>query len=411
MQSWCRTWPPNGSSRIRAKQKLLRKHKGACKSSWSRIGSLKSFTLTIPWNLAKPVKIFPGTIVRQRHTDLKQMGLLGEQYAEWKKVRPQCCCNQVWMKNGGQIPWNAIPICETFKISCLVGRHHMKGGSECSLTDQWYRLEQWSNITLSLRKTYPDYTSSVQKSCQVYYSVIFCMREESGKETLWSQTLKNWPSELHARRLNAKEVLTSMKGDNFICPVADGTVKTAGGDRRLKPSTLIRDRHERGEEQVNQTDHLQDDSTLVYFGRFQLSPSRGTQSQTVRAERRIMSHSVEAHRRYQKQHIRHWMYCWRKILMITGTWMEKRELSDAWTGFTRFILLNEKPPDRYTWSGKTRQCMARYVEAYVWCSEVQSKANVDHRETKARLRQTIAWEMLLESWELRCQQQCLVKHQ
>ena len=26
MQSWCRTWPPNGSSRIRAKHKLHRKH-------------------------------------------------------------------------------------------------------------------------------------------------------------------------------------------------------------------------------------------------------------------------------------------------------------------------------------------------------------------------------------------------
>ena len=39
MQSWCRTSPPNGSSRIRAKQKLLRKHKGACKSSWSRFGA------------------------------------------------------------------------------------------------------------------------------------------------------------------------------------------------------------------------------------------------------------------------------------------------------------------------------------------------------------------------------------
>ena len=47
------SWPPNGSSRIRAKPKLLRKHTGACKSSWSQIGSLKSFTLTIPWNLAK----------------------------------------------------------------------------------------------------------------------------------------------------------------------------------------------------------------------------------------------------------------------------------------------------------------------------------------------------------------------
>ena len=30
------------------------------------------------------------------------------------------------MKIGGQIPWNAIPICETFKISCLVGRLHTK---------------------------------------------------------------------------------------------------------------------------------------------------------------------------------------------------------------------------------------------------------------------------------------------
>ena len=26
-----------------------KKHKGACKSSWSQIGNLKSFTLTIPW--------------------------------------------------------------------------------------------------------------------------------------------------------------------------------------------------------------------------------------------------------------------------------------------------------------------------------------------------------------------------
>ena len=69
------TWPPNGSSRIRAKQKLLRKHKGACKSSWSRIGSLKSFTLTIPWNLAKLVKIFPGIIVRRHHTDRKHNGI------------------------------------------------------------------------------------------------------------------------------------------------------------------------------------------------------------------------------------------------------------------------------------------------------------------------------------------------
>ena len=62
MQSWGRTQPLNGSRRIRAKQKLLSKYRGACKSSWSQIGSLKSFTLTIPWNSEKLVKISPGIV-------------------------------------------------------------------------------------------------------------------------------------------------------------------------------------------------------------------------------------------------------------------------------------------------------------------------------------------------------------
>ena len=29
----------------------------------------------------------------------------------------------------------------------------------------------------------------------------------------------------------------------------------------------------------------------------------------------------------------------------------EKELSDAWTGFTRFVLLKERPPEWYTWSG------------------------------------------------------------
>ena len=58
-------------------------------------------------------------------------------------------------------------------------------------------------------------------------------------------------SELYARRLNAKEVLTPMKGDHFIFPIEDGTVKLTGGDQVLRTSTLIRDRPDRGEEQDN----------------------------------------------------------------------------------------------------------------------------------------------------------------
>ena len=55
-------------------------------------------------------------------------------------------------------------------------------------------------------------------------------------------------SELHARRLNAKEVLTPQTSGNFIFPVADGTVKIFGKEQRLRTSTSTRDRPERGEE-------------------------------------------------------------------------------------------------------------------------------------------------------------------
>ena len=44
-----------------------RKLKEACKSPWCQVGNLKSFTLTIPWNLAQLVEIFPGIIARLRH--------------------------------------------------------------------------------------------------------------------------------------------------------------------------------------------------------------------------------------------------------------------------------------------------------------------------------------------------------
>ena len=68
-------------------------------------------------------------------------------------------------------------------------------------------------------------------------------------------------SEIHAKRLSAKEVLTSMSGEKFIFPIADGTVKLSGGDQVLRTSALIRDRPDRGQNKEifkeNQTDLLQ----------------------------------------------------------------------------------------------------------------------------------------------------------
>ena len=73
---------------------------------------------------------------------------LGSKCAELKKGPPQYCCSQVWMRIGGQIPWNAIPICETFKIYYLMGKNHTKGVLENLLQDLLFHLVHWLSITL-----------------------------------------------------------------------------------------------------------------------------------------------------------------------------------------------------------------------------------------------------------------------
>ena len=82
----------------------------------------------------------------------------------------------------------------------------------------------------------------VRKLHLAYSWDVHWMRGESGKEILWSQTfelLENAdPSEIHARRLIAKEVITPNNGENFTFPISDGTVKLSGRDHGVRESTL-----------------------------------------------------------------------------------------------------------------------------------------------------------------------------
>ena len=57
------------------KQNFTRNSREACKSSWNPRGNQKSFTLTIPWNSAKLVKISPGIIARLHHTVSETNGI------------------------------------------------------------------------------------------------------------------------------------------------------------------------------------------------------------------------------------------------------------------------------------------------------------------------------------------------
>ena len=57
-------------------------------------------------------------------------------------------------------------------------------------------------------------------------------------------------SEIYSKRLNAKELIFPKQGE-FILPIADGRIKTPGGDQELRTSTLIRPRPIQGDGHVD----------------------------------------------------------------------------------------------------------------------------------------------------------------
>ena len=57
-------------------------------------------------------------------------------------------------------------------------------------------------------------------------------------------------SEIYSQRLNAKEVIFPKQGE-FIFQIADGRIKTPGGDQELRTSTLVRHRPTQGESNID----------------------------------------------------------------------------------------------------------------------------------------------------------------
>ena len=87
------------------------------------------------------------------------------------------------MRNIGQILWNAVPLCETFKFSCLMGRPHMKDALENLRMDQLSRLVHRLDITLQLRKTSQESISLERKSYLEYSLDTLCTRCDFGRVT------------------------------------------------------------------------------------------------------------------------------------------------------------------------------------------------------------------------------------
>ena len=147
------------------------------------------------------------------------------------------------MKVGGQILWNVTLICEMSQIYYLMRRRPMKDVLGNHFKDLLFHLVHWLSITLQLRRIsqglflgYALYAGGIWKG-----DVLIADLEEL--ETMDA-------SEIYSKRLNAKEVIFPKQGE-FIFPIADGRIKTPGGDQELRTSTLVRHRPIQGESNID----------------------------------------------------------------------------------------------------------------------------------------------------------------
>ena len=166
-------------------------------------------------------------------------------------------------------------------------------------------------------------------------------------------------SEIYSKRLNAKEVIFHQEKGKFICPIADGRIKIPGGDQELRTSTLVRHRPIQGE------------STVDFLGESEGSLPQPQDSLPDASEAKndfwsmsgnfIYRHHVEPGVKLYSSREESFPIPLKYIDVSRTTHTNlnvvqsriddywnidgSRDLSDPWTGFTQFTLLEEKAPD------------------------------------------------------------------
>ena len=185
-------------------------------------------------------------------------------------------------------------------------------------------------------------------------------------------------SEIYSKRLNAKEVIFPKEKGEFIFPIADGRIKIAGGDQELRTSTLVRHRPIQGE------------SNIDFLGESEGSLPQPHDSFPDAGEALndfwsmsgnfIYRHHVEPRVKLYSPREESFPIPLKYIVVSRTTHTNldvmqesriddywkidgSRDLSDSWTGFTQFTLLDEKPPDGNMWSGGETDKTASDIQA------------------------------------------------
>ena len=174
-------------------------------------------------------------------------------------------------------------------------------------------------------------------------------------------------SEIYSKRLNAKEVIFPKEKGEFIFPIEDGRIKPLGGDQDLRTSTLVRHRPIQGEGHID------------FLGESEGSLPQPQDSLPVAGEAINDYWSMSGdfiHHHHVESRVK--LYSPREesfpiplkyidVSRTTRTNLDvmqerriddywnvdgSRDLSDSWTGFIQFSLLEEKPLDGFLWSGE-----------------------------------------------------------
>ena len=371
MQSWCRTWTPNGSNHIRAKQKLFRKHKGACKSSWSQVGNLEAiytdnsleFGKTcedLSWNhcTSTPIRSETNAIAERAVRRVKEgtsaVLLQSGLNENWWADSMECYTylrNVQDLLSDGKIPYERR-LGEPFKGQIILFVSLVEY-YPISAKDQSRIHQIGKKVLPGLFLGYALYAERIWKG-----DTLVADNEEL--ETMDA-------SEIYPKRLNAKEVIFPKENGKFIYPVADGRIKFVGGDQELRTSTLIRDHPIRGESHVDflgesegslpslhdsfpdagdaMNDFWSMSGNFIY--RHHVEPRvkhYSPREESFPIPQKYIDVSRTTHTNLDVKQEKRTDDYWN----IDGS----RDLSGYWTGFIQFTLLEEKPPNGYMWSGE-----------------------------------------------------------
>ena len=150
-------------------------------------------------------------------------------------------------------------------------------------------------------------------------------------------------------------------------PAADGRIKLLGGDQELRTSTLIRDHPTQGEGRrdfqgelegsppPSPRESLPDAGEAIHDF---WSMSGNFENRHVETRGNLYSQREESFpiplkcTDVSRTTITNWDVLQERRIDDCWNIDSSRDLSDSWTSFSQFTLLEEKPPDGFLWSGR-----------------------------------------------------------